>query len=486
MLRVSVVSCLFVMLLGAVRLRAAEIDDIRSRFDQPPDNTRMMVRWWWFGPAVTKAGLEAEMKHMKEGGLGGFEVQPTYPLSLDDEKAGIKNMKFLSPEFLDMLGFAAQKAHELGLRMDLTLGSGWPYGGPQFSASEAAGRIKTQTVSIQKGQKSVRVPAARGGQKVIAAFIGPLKNVPAGGNPYKEVPISEGAAQLPADLGGATQITFYLAGQTGMQVKRPAYGAEGNVLDHYSPAVVAKFIKQIAEPEVRACGANPPYAVFCDSLEVGGEDWTPNFLDEFQKRRGYDLRPYLPALFNNVGPKTVEIRHDWGKTITEIFNDYFVRDLEKWAKANGTRFRIQAYGTPPANLTSYAERRSARGRGPRLERLSGDPLGVLGQPPAGPPRLQLRDLYLAPFARLPRQPSGHEGRSRPARLARGQPDHRAWLALHAAGSGVSRLAVLCLGRVRRQEPLVDRDARRAEVPAAGLHGDARGPAGQRRGPVSGR
>ena len=247
--------------------------------------------------------------------------------------------------------------------MDLTLGSGWPYGGPQFSASEAAGRIKTQTVSIQKGQKSVRVPAARGGQKVIAAFIGPLKNVPAGGNPYKEVPISEGAAQLPADLGGATQITFYLAGQTGMQVKRPAYGAEGNVLDHYSPAVVAKFIKQIAEPEVRACGANPPYAVFCDSLEVGGEDWTPNFLDEFQKRRGYDLRPYLPALFNNVGPKTVEIRHDWGKTITEIFNDYFVRDLEKWAKANGTRFRIQAYGTPPANLTSYASADLPKGEG---------------------------------------------------------------------------------------------------------------------------
>jgi alpha-L-rhamnosidase len=354
--------CLVALQFGAT-LPAADINEIQRRFEQPPDDARMMVRWWWFGPAVTKAGLEAEMKRMKEGGIGGFEVQPTYPLALDDEKAAIKNLKFLSPEFLEMLGFTAQQARELGLRMDLTLGSGWPYGGPQFSASEAAGRLRTTTTPIKAGQKSVPLPASRGGQKVFAAFIGPLKNAQVGENPFKEVPISDNAAQLPADLGGATQLTFFIAGQTGMQVKRPAYGAEGNVIDHYNPAVVAKFIKEIAEPEVRACGANPPYAIFCDSLESGGEDWTSNFLDEFQKRRGYDLRPYLPALFNNIGPKTAEIRHDWGKTITEIFNDYFVRDLAKWAKANGTRFRIQAYGTPPATLTSYASADLPEGEG---------------------------------------------------------------------------------------------------------------------------
>ena len=59
-----------------------------------------------------------------------------------------------------------------------------------------------------------------------------------------------------------------------MKVKRPAYGADGNVIDHYSPTVIDKFIKEIAEPEIKACGPNPPYAVFCDSLEVGGENWT--------------------------------------------------------------------------------------------------------------------------------------------------------------------------------------------------------------------
>ena len=71
---------------------------------------------------------------------------------------------------------------------------------------------------------------------------------------------------------------------------------------------------------------------FCDSLEVGGEDWTYGFLDEFKKRRGYDLRPWLPALGSDIGDKTADIRHDWGRTLTELFNDYFATAFERWAQ----------------------------------------------------------------------------------------------------------------------------------------------------------
>ena len=352
-----------VLLFTAATLRAADVGQLQRTFDQPPADARIMMRWWWFGPAVTKPQLEREMKFMQEGGIGGFEVQPTYPLALDDEAAGIKNLKFMSPEFLDALGFTAAKAKELGLRMDLTLGSGWPYGGPQFPASEAAGRIKTAKVGIVAGQSSVAVPQVREGEKVFAAFVGPLASIAPGGNPYQELAIRDHAVQLLADLGGQSQVTFYVASQTGMMVKRPAYGAEGFVIDHYNPAVVEKFMQEIAAPEFAACGPNPPYSVFCDSLEVGGEDWTFNFLAEFQKRRGYDLRPWLPALFGDLGPKTLDIRHDWGRTLTEIYNDYFSGAFQKWAQAHGTKFRVQNYGTPPAALFSYAYADLGEGEG---------------------------------------------------------------------------------------------------------------------------
>jgi hypothetical protein len=348
---------------------AADLTQLQQNFNQPPDSAKMMVRWWWFGPAVTKPQLEREMKLMKEGGIGGFEVQPTYPLALDGEIPGLVNLKFMSPEFLDCLTFTAAKAKELGLRMDLTLGSGWPYGGPQFPRSEAAGRLNLRNVDVADGQKSIPLPQVRDGEKVFAAFVGPLPNTPAGENPYKEVPIRDGAAQIPdaygpvSTAGGKMYFTFYIAGQTGMQVKRPAFGAEGFVIDHYNPAVIEKFIKEMAEPAVKACGPNPPYAIFCDSLEVGGEDWTYGLLDEFKKRRGYDLRPWLPALYTDLGPKTLDIRHDWGQTLTEMFNTYFSTAFEKWAKEHKTQFRIQGYGTPPAALYSYAYADLCEGEG---------------------------------------------------------------------------------------------------------------------------
>jgi len=111
-------------------LHAQSINELQRGFERPPDDAKIMMRWWWFGPSVTKTELEREMRLMKEGGIGGFEVQPVYPLLPDDPNARFRNLPFLSDDFLDALRFTSAKARELGLRMDLTLGSRWPFGGP--------------------------------------------------------------------------------------------------------------------------------------------------------------------------------------------------------------------------------------------------------------------------------------------------------------------------------------------------------------------
>jgi hypothetical protein len=46
---------------------AAPIDDLQAGFTSPPDDARIMMRWWWFGPTVEKSQLEREMRLMKEG-----------------------------------------------------------------------------------------------------------------------------------------------------------------------------------------------------------------------------------------------------------------------------------------------------------------------------------------------------------------------------------------------------------------------------------
>ncbi len=102
------------------------------------------MRWWWFGPAATKPELQRELEQMKAAGIGGVEVATLYPLALDDPATGFHNYDFLSDEYIDDLRFAAEEAARLGLRMDVTLGSGWPFGGPAIPVTQAAGELRVE------------------------------------------------------------------------------------------------------------------------------------------------------------------------------------------------------------------------------------------------------------------------------------------------------------------------------------------------------
>src|SRR5580704_7112028 len=126
----------------AVSAGGGSIAAVQQGFVDPPDDARVMMRWWWFGPGVTKAELEREILAMKSGGIGGFEIQPVYPMEPDDHTTGFRNLPYLSDEFLDAVKFTSQTARANGMRVDMTLASGWPYGGPHVPVDQAASRLR--------------------------------------------------------------------------------------------------------------------------------------------------------------------------------------------------------------------------------------------------------------------------------------------------------------------------------------------------------
>src|SRR5579872_119738 len=335
--------------------QSGDIADLRQAFSHPPDDARIMMRWWWFGAAVTRPELEREMRAMKEGGIGGFEVQPVYPLALDDPERGFRNLPYLSQGFLDALRFTAQTARALGLRMDITLASGWPYGGPHIPITEASARLRCDHVAVPAGANSLPLPDMENGERLLAVFLAPgdRSNFSAQGVEQLH-DIERGRLQLPSHINGSHVVLFFIASRTGQMVKRAAVGADGFVLNHYSLVAIANHLKTVGERLMEACGPNPPYAVFSDSLEVYGADWTDDFLQHFHQRRGYDLTHYLPALIGDIGEKTDAVRHDWGQTLTELAGERYLTPIREWASRHGTRFRSQTYGTPPVSLSSNA------------------------------------------------------------------------------------------------------------------------------------
>jgi hypothetical protein len=145
--------------------QANDIAGLRQGFLNPPAAVRPMVRWWWFGAAVEKPEILHELQQMKTDGIGGAELAFIYPEQLDN------NLTFLSPEMLSAVTYAQAEGRKLGLRIDVTLCSGWPYGGPATTLDKAASRLRLIEVAIPANASSVPFPNLAEGESLLSASI---------------------------------------------------------------------------------------------------------------------------------------------------------------------------------------------------------------------------------------------------------------------------------------------------------------------------
>ena len=370
LLAAATILCASITATAQQRLNVRQsIAEIHQHFLTPPDDARPMVRWWWFGVAVEKPEILRELQQMKADGIGGAELAFVYPVALDDPARGLQNLTFLSPAMLDDVHYAQAEGRRLGLRIDATLCSGWPYGGPATTLAEAAGRLRTVQVQLRPGETAVSTPPLAGGDSLIAASI--VNGEPNHWNPVTAQslkPTPSGITVTPVDT--PRVVLFFIASHTRQQVKRAAVGAEGYVLDPFSHDAVATHLRSVAEPLVNAFGSTPPYAIFSDSLEAYGADWTPNLPAEFLKRRGYDLIPHLAELVAGGSVAADTIRHDYGRTLTELVNQNYLAQINDWAIAHHTLFRSQTYGEPAVSFSSQNLVGLAEGEGPQWRTFS--------------------------------------------------------------------------------------------------------------------
>ena len=374
---------------AAVSPAPVSVQSLRESFANPPAIARPMVRWWWFGVAVEKSEILRELQQMKANGIGGAELAFVYPEVLEDPSKGLVNLPFLSAAMLDNVKYAQAQGRALGLRIDVTLCSGWPYGGSATTLEEAAGHLRIVEVSVAQDAASVAVPALAKGETLISASIANSiarapaareSRAPRGPNaPPPPVNWDVTSAQPLEVSGNSARVSpasqprtalFFIASHTGQEVKRAAAGAEGWVLDPFSHQAVATHLAKVGEPLVKAFGNTPPYAIFSDSLEAYGADWTPDLPSEFKKRRGYDLIPHLSEIAAGGTPEAEKIRHDYGRTLTELVNENYLTQINNWAIAHHTKFRSQTYGEPAVSFSSQNLVGLAEGEGPQWRAFS--------------------------------------------------------------------------------------------------------------------
>ncbi|MFD1768647.1 glycosyl hydrolase [Sphingobacterium suaedae] len=306
------------------------------------------TRWWWLGSAVDKSNVERELKMFAEAGFGGVEVTPIYGAKGYEKRY----IPFLSDPWMDMLSFTGKKAQSLGLGMDMNLGTGWPFGGPQIEEPQAATKFFLDEIVLRKGS-TLSFPLQNSDPKQRSSKLQALRAFTANGDEINldtYVTHSSGTWTAPADV----RIVALFSGRTRQKVKRAAPGGEGYTLDHLGAGSVQHYFERF-----RRSFAKQPVGVrsfFNDSYEVYGANWTDDFLMEFARIKAYKLEDHLLAFSGQGNDKEEEMRvkSDYREVVSAVLQKNFLLPFTSFAAEYGAFSRNQAHGSPGNLIDLYA------------------------------------------------------------------------------------------------------------------------------------
>ncbi len=387
--RTSLISFLLIAsLIGTAQTNAQRSSSLD--WPQITSQNKPWTRWWWLGSIVNKNDLTAEMEKYKLAGLGGLEITPIYGVKGREDRA----INFLSPQWMNALEHTLSEASRLGMGVDLATGTGWPFGGPWIGDEDASKYLAFKNWSLKSGQQLNEAVSFM--QKPIVRMAAPGRRVkiselkdPVSSNPNLNVlaldqvrfekPLPLVSLMAYSDNGAMLDLTNKVAangkldwvapagnwtlyavfqGWHGKQVERAAPGGEGNVIDHFSAVALKNYLKKF-DSAFAGRNLKSLRGFFNDSYEVddadGESNFTPGFLDEFKRRRGYDLRQHFPALFGrDTEEKNSRVLTDFRETISDLLLDQFTTPWREWAVAKGKIVRNQSHGSPANILDLYA------------------------------------------------------------------------------------------------------------------------------------
>jgi alpha-L-rhamnosidase len=350
--------------------------------------TKPWTRWWWLGSEVNKKDLTTVMQQYQQVGLGGLEITPIYGVQGEDNQY----INFLSPDWMNVFDHTLKEGKRLNLGIDLANATGWPFGGPWIGDEDACKNMQYKMYSLNGGEilkdtiQFIQEPLVRtenykpvkiedllqpisANKNLQALAIDqvrfkrslPLQTMMAYSDAGEKLDVTNkvdatGKLNWTAPPGKWNLYAIFM-GWHGKQVERAAPGGEGNVIDHFSSTALQHYLAKF-DNAFKGHDISSLRGFFNDSYEVddarGQSNYTPLLFDEFKKRRGYDLKTELPALFaKNPTERTNRILCDYRMTIDELILEKFTGEWKKWAHSKGKIVRNQSHGSPANTLDLY-------------------------------------------------------------------------------------------------------------------------------------
>lgn len=378
-------------------------------FADPSRSFRPRWRWWWGLPYVDETCIE-ELTAMADAGFSAAEVSFGNTVlgfvASSVTGAGVA-AAWGTPDQRHMLSTALDTVRDLNIRLDQTLGFGWPIrtpgtgGGTGYSQMELMyGRVDVTgqqrfvgqaptpigDEANARGAQLVAVTAARvveRGPKVTAVDQPPERSTVLDPSSFVDLTASSLDLSVPNDLvPGAGLVTWevpegewILFGHWQRTSTLNTVLHENTIpgpptpMNYFDPAAAQMALADIERDQIglenrtRLVGANEYF--FEDSLENAwqGLPWSHRMQTEFSERLGYDLTRWLPLLyvqkkygfptpvtmppadFELPDGRATRLRRDFDSALTGLYVDHHLEPFQAWSRARGSTFRAQvSYG----------------------------------------------------------------------------------------------------------------------------------------------
>lgn len=376
---------LLLLLLGSLALHA--------QHDNSIDPYRPWVRWWWNGDKVDTVELKRELRVLSDAGIGGVEINPIEFPSKRCDSMGISSLKWLSEDWITALEVTLREAKRLGMGCDLLVGSGWPFGSETLPMEHRAQVMLVYATEIDWSNTETTTPFIITTQQIFNA-VNPQVTVPNADRQFElvdlfVVPDSVSFLEQRNDFwlpksdtikidpsvqhnhswssSPSGKYFFYalVRCRSFASVINGAPGASGPILDHMNREAVRSFLYHMSSTLEGRLGPMSQWlrAYFVDSMELEGANWTTDFAEEFSRRRGYDLMPWLPFTMFKTGrlgevvsyeygakqsadfkQQVQKVRYDFELTKAELLHERYTQTFLDWCHEQGVQARAQAYG----------------------------------------------------------------------------------------------------------------------------------------------
>jgi hypothetical protein len=333
------------------------VRDVAANFKAPPHEYGAIQPFAsWNGP---------DPKEVRERIVRDFDRLAANGVFVVNLSPGRGEPKYLSPEHMEQVKFTVQEAAKRGMRLWIQDESDYPSGfaggniSRQYPQLGMQGMVADIRVHVVPGQ-TLTMPVPPDTLAIVALKTSPDQTlqgvvpIPVPSNlQLKWITPNEGST--PNEPRYNWEVVFvrhiYVSSPTrnfnredGTRAKDALY----SLIDYLDPEATRAFLRITHETYRQAVGDQFGKIVlgfFGDEPDYSSSiPWTPKLLEEFQKGKGYDLKPYIPSFFTGRGTagteETRRVRADYYDVWSGIFQNSFFGEQAEWCKKYNVEYLV--------------------------------------------------------------------------------------------------------------------------------------------------